>query len=258
MLYTSRFYTFFVYKGSDIGLVRSNNEDAWGQLPNRGIFVLADGMGGHAAGEVASNQAISQLLALVEKETALPQMSLDATMQFFAAAIEKVNRYVCEMGKNTVGLRGMGTTLCCVYLHRDGLIYAHVGDSRIYRLRAGSLSQLTRDHVIWVESSGEVRKKSLLTKAIGSDHAIEPMVHCGSLLEGDVVLLCSDGLSDLLTFERIEYILQTIPHEEAVDALITAAKESGGYDNITVALIHIIEVQNESKNLPRSQCHHPG
>ena len=251
MVYTTPFYTFSVYTASDVGLVRTNNEDAWGELPHRGLFVLADGMGGHAAGEVASDLAISQLLALVEKRRELETLDLDATMRFLASAIEEVNAHVFQMGQSTEELRGMGTTLCCICLHREGLIYAHVGDSRIYRLRGGHLSQLTCDHVVWVENGGESRRKGVLTRAIGSDHRVDPVVHCGSLCQEDLLLLCSDGLSDLLSFEKIEQILCVMPHDKAVTALISAAKERGGYDNITVALIHILE-KHESKNLSRS------
>ena len=137
------------YGGTDIGLVRQNNEDVWAQLPSIGLYLLADGMGGHQAGEVAATETVNALARIFKKRKAngeLAAQTPDETLSLLKRAIIYVNGRVYKMGRAQEDLKGMGTTLCCLLFLDEHLIFAHVGDSRIYRLRENHLEQLTKDH----------------------------------------------------------------------------------------------------------------
>jgi len=242
-------YRVVVYGLSDIGLVRHNNEDFWIELPESRFVALADGMGGHLAGEVAAKEAVTQLCQIVESSLS-PQEDINTLKNELSQAIEQVNLLVFRMGKSNENLRGMGTTLCCLYFHPKGLIYGHVGDSRIYRFRNLKLEQLTRDHSLFRElvdlgqlnedQAGDFLYKNIITKAIGTAPKVEPSVFVTDVQEGDLYLTCSDGLSDLLTFEEIEtVILEGSILSSIVERLVEMAKEKGGHDNITVVMMEI-------------------
>ncbi|MDP1835294.1 MAG: Stp1/IreP family PP2C-type Ser/Thr phosphatase [Chlamydiales bacterium] len=238
---------------SDIGLVRQKNEDVWGQIPEHHIYILADGMGGHRSGDVAAREAVSALTRILKEK--LPSLPDDQRTIFdvggcIRQAIEEANRVVYELSKTDDSLKGMGTTLCCLHIHDEGLIYAHVGDSRIYRLRAGDLEQLTEDHSLLRElvAAGQIREqnagdfvyKNIITKAIGTEPIVEPSVAVRDLESGDTFLLCSDGLSDLLQKDSIEEILKSDKDMNVIaQRLVDAAKARGGHDNITVVLIRV-------------------
>ena len=128
---------------SDIGRVRQNNEDVWGEIPEHHFFVLADGMGGHQAGEVAAREAIDHLSKSAKKIRSRDRLELMIELRH---AIEKANQWVYRLGKKTDSLNGMGTTLCCLIWSEDMVVYAHVGDSRVYRYRDKKLELLTQDH----------------------------------------------------------------------------------------------------------------
>ncbi|MBA3722018.1 MAG: Stp1/IreP family PP2C-type Ser/Thr phosphatase [Parachlamydiaceae bacterium] len=242
-------YKILVSGLSDVGLVRQNNEDVWGELPEEQFFVLADGMGGHQAGEIASRQAVDNLCRLFKEKFNNPDISLNHARQLIEDAIREVNRIVFKMGYQQEKLHGMGTTLCCIYLHKDGLVYGHVGDSRIYRLRNHTLKQLTHDHSlvrelielgqIKEEQAGEFLYKNIITKAIGTEPEVKPSVKIDELLVGDVILMCTDGLTDLLNFQEIQMILQQKPDKEMASSLVKFAKMKGGFDNITVVVVKI-------------------
>ncbi len=248
---------------SDIGLVRQRNEDVWGQLPKQKIYILADGMGGHRSGDIAAKEAVSALTHLVDQMlNSLPpeRNTLTEAGLCIRLAIEEVNRIVYHLGKTEEGLRGMGTTLCCVHVHDGGLIYAHVGDSRIYRLRQDRLVQLTEDHSLLRElvSSGQLEEqaaedflyKNIITKAIGTEPVVEPSVQQTEVYPGDTYLMCSDGLSDMLTTEEIEATIKGSASLEAASrALVSEAKDKGGHDNVTVVLIHV-DTSDEKQHLP--------
>lgn len=233
---------------SDIGYVRQNNEDAYGQLTEEQFFVLADGMGGHKAGEIAAKKAV-ELLCLFFKDKNIGQKSLEDTQQVLKDAIRHVNRMIYQMGCRDDDLGGMGTTLCCILLHPEGLIYAHVGDSRIYRFRHKRLKQLTQDHSLLRElidlgqlSPKEARSfqyKNIITKAIGTEPTVEPTVKTDTIEKGDILLLCSDGLTDMLTDEEIEDIIAETPEKDIAKKLVQAAKAQGGVDNITVSVVNV-------------------
>ena len=247
---------------SDIGLVRQVNQDMWAEIPEFGLYILADGMGGHLAGEVAAMEAVNTFceamrLYFAESEG---EKSLENVRQEIEATITRVNLHVYKMGLAKREYRGMGTTFCCLYFHNQGLIHAHVGDSRIYRLRHHTLSQLTKDHSLLSElldigelnesQSQEFLYKHIITKAVGTEEVIEPSVQISDVEERDLYLICSDGLSDLVTSNIIESILvSTSSIENAALALVDAAKEKGGHDNITVVVIAIGEEADHGSHL---------
>lgn len=243
-------YKLLIHGQSDVGLVRHNNEDVWSGLFEDNFFVIADGMGGHQAGEVASREAISNLCLLFkQKFNSSPFPTLEKSQYLLFDIIQQVNEMIYRMGKSDPGLKGMGTTLCCILLHREGLVYAHVGDSRIYRLRQGKLEQLTQDHSLLREliELGQIDEqnaqdfiyKNIITKAIGTESKVEPSVGVDSIAAGDVILMCTDGLSDLVSHKDIEKIMKETPIEETSERLIQAAKRKGGFDNITVVIVQI-------------------
>lgn len=233
---------------SDIGLKRANNEDVWLALPEKGFFALADGMGGPQAGEVAAEEAIRHLSASVqrmERKSCLEQI-ID-----LRDAIESANRWVYQLGQTSEELNGMGTTLCCLLWSEEAVIYAHVGDSRIYRLREKKLELLTRDHSLfskWLRTGkwgkGEApppRYKNVITRAIGTGEVANPELAVAAHQAGDLYLLCSDGLSDVLPLEEIEKILTS--HESlatASEKLIERAKIKGSSDNMTLLMVQSI------------------
>jgi serine/threonine protein phosphatase PrpC len=242
---------------TDIGVSRQNNEDVWVSLPEIGFFALADGMGGHQAGEIAAQEAINHLCKLLKKTT--PDDFLDY-LQSLPYAIEEANLFVHQMGNANAELNGMGTTLCCLLIREKFAIYAHVGDSRIYRLRSQKLELLTQDHSLfakWLKtcktSSTPFPYKNVITRAIGTSSKANPEIAYCECKEGDTFLLCSDGLSDVLSLEDIEKILLTSPDfESAGKELIEKAKLKGSCDNITLLLI--APKLNHEKDLSRQQC----
>lgn len=210
---------------SDIGLTRQNNEDVWAALPEHGFFALADGMGGHQAGEVAANDTIALLCHLIKKQ--------DPSISHLRKAIEFANHTVYEKSRSTETLHGMGTTLCCLYWTPNSVIYAHVGDSRIYRYRNEKIEQLTKDH-----SLREKGLKNVITRAIGTNRRVNPEIAAIPYDPGDLFILCSDGLSDVLPMEDIAKIVNASESLElTASRLIERAKIKGSSDNITVLLI---------------------
>lgn len=237
---------------SDVGLVRENNEDVWAEMPHHQLYVLADGMGGHRAGEVAASQAVSSFCLLMDKIFGHKEkeLSIHKMKEAVRHAIELVNRILHEMGSNDPELRGMGTTFCCVHFHSKGLIYANVGDSRIYRLRDRRLEQMTKDHSLFRDlvDTGEIEEseasefqyKNIITRAVGTEPSVVPAVYQSDIKQGDILLMCSDGLSDHLLPGEIEEILNKIRDSQAqAEALIEGAKERGGHDNITVVVLKV-------------------
>lgn len=247
---------------SDMGLVRQNNEDVWAQQPSTGLYLLADGMGGHQAGEIAARETVSSLCKVLKKKLTLSKTySLTELQDLLKRAIVHVNGLVFKMSRTKNELRGMGTTLCCLLFHLDGLVYAHVGDSRIYRLRDGKFDQLTKDHSLLRDlvDQGQLNDseatdflyKNIITKAIGTEPKLEPTVKSSSIQIGDTYLMCSDGLSDLLTAKEIGEILkESISKEAAAVSLVKRANAVGGRDNITVVIVKIKGL-DDSKDLSR-------
>lgn len=249
MAFQVMLYQILVYCISDIGLIRRNNEDSLKLLTNEQFFVLADGMGGHQAGEVASRKAVDELCYLFQWYFDSFYKELPLVQQLLKEIIQEVNILVYRMGKENSHLRGMGTTLCCLFFHPEGLIYGHVGDSRIYRFRQGRLEQLTQDHSLVQEliDLGQLSEKqaedflykNIITKAIGTESSVEPSVSYTPLEKEDMILMCTDGLSDLVNLEEMQKIISQNSEEEIPSLLVKRAKERGGYDNITVVLVKV-------------------
>lgn len=250
---------------TDVGLVRTNNEDVWAQLSDLHLYALADGMGGHRAGEVAAQAAIETLCKIFPQRLASAPPSPDHydLCKLLSDVICEVNHEVFELSCSSPALNGMGTTLCCLYLSVEHAIIAHVGDSRIYRLRKGKLIQMTKDHSLLInmshweghnhQSSEEEmplrsRYRSVITRAIGTEVAVTPSVYATDLKVGDEFLLCSDGLSDLLDRLEIEQTLTDYSLvEEQAQELIVTAKAKGGHDNITVVLVQVVSGADDTK-----------
>ena len=223
---------------TDIGQIRNRNEDSYLLDPAASLFAVADGMGGHVAGDVASQTAVAALAAAFSETRSL------------LAAMQSANRAVIERARAESERAGMGTTLTAVHILGATAMIAHVGDSRLYRLRAGGLAQLTRDHTV-AESMierGQLTRlsamqhpaNSMLTRSIGSRADLEVDEGREQLSPGDVLLLCSDGLTSMITDDDVQAILQQEKSlaERAAD-LIEAANLRGGLDNVTVLLIEV-------------------
>jgi protein phosphatase len=250
-------YNVIAFGMSDVGRVRLNNEDVWMGMTEPFFYVLADGMGGHLAGEVAAREAVQGLCAVVaELWQEGERESFHDMRKVIRHAIEKVNRRVYRKSRTDPSLKGMGTTLCCIYFHPKGVIYAHVGDSRIYRLRGRRFEQLTKDHSLCRElvDQGQLTEKqapdfiykNIITKAIGTEPTVEPSVHLSDVLDNDLYLMCSDGLSDLLsTKEMFSIINQKMSIQETVKEFVATANARGGHDNITVVIMQVCDVATE-------------
>jgi serine/threonine protein phosphatase PrpC len=233
------------FAGTDVGRTRSGNEDSL--FRGRTVFAVADGLGGHQGGEVASAAAVEPLAALDGRDFASPGEAAEA----LAAAIQDANTAILDQAAGDPDLWGMGTTVTAAALAAAGrfLQVAHVGDSRAYLLRDGTLAQLTTDHTVVGELVRRGRltpeqaaihpERSILTRAVGLDPRIpvdtpDPI----ELTSGDQVLLCSDGLTEAVDDDRIAELLSTTPDgEQACRSLIDAANQAGGPDNITVVLV---------------------
>jgi serine/threonine protein phosphatase PrpC len=237
------------YGISDIGYVRSNNEDAWEAAPEHRFFVLADGMGGHNAGEVAAKMAVVSLCeSLKELKELTSNTELKSSMR---SAILAANSSIYTSAGEKEDLSGMGTTLCCLAFHHATLIYAHIGDSRIYRFRNKCLEQLTQDHSLRREllMRGELSAKqaacyphrNIITRALGTSAHVEPEIAHTDVALNDVYFLCSDGLTDHLSNEEIASLLQNSSSlSQASHELVEKAKAKGGCDNITIVMVKVV------------------
>lgn len=231
------------YAGTDTGRQRRANEDS--HLARAPLFVVADGMGGAQAGEVASRIAIESFQDGLQ-DAAAPEAAL-------AELTQRANAHIHELSHSNAEQAGMGTTLTAVYVGEREISVAHVGDSRAYRLRDGVLERLTEDHSLvdellrqgrlTPEEALEHPQRSVITRALGPEGAVEVDTRSYSAREGDVYLLCSDGLTTMLAEDRLaELLLAHASLREAGEALIAAANEAGGRDNITVVLLRLEEL----------------
>lgn len=234
---------------SDIGRVRSRNEDSFVVLEEESLFVVADGMGGHGNGDVASKiavEAVRECYAETSDETTGEYAIAERLQKAFVHAHDRIR----AAGDRDNSLRGMGTTLIAVVIDEDSAVIGHVGDSRAYALRGTTLTQLTEDHS-WVreqvvaghlsaEQAREHPFKSVVTRALGGEQDIEVDLRRVRLQDGDLLVLCSDGLTSMLTDEQIAGVLtEGGPISDRTGRLIAAANAQGGADNITVVLLEI-------------------
>lgn len=241
---------------TDTGRVREHNEDAVAVLPACGLVVLADGMGGYAAGEVASDIAVSVITDVVEQHFLHQPIVPDDLWQVLVDAVLEANTAIIAAALDEPAYRGMGATLVTGLFHQDRLIVAHAGDSRAYRLRDGLLSLITRDHsvlqeridggLLTPEQARGASIRNVVTRALGVESDLAVEVHEHAVERGDVYLFCSDGLNDMLDDEEIAQVLLHAAGTlaEAGAALIDAANAAGGADNISVALVGINDMRS--------------
>ncbi len=240
------------YGLSDIGLVRTNNEDVWSFLQKNHFFALADGMGGHNAGEIAAHEAVCFLCSSIQDLFIVNEKkwSLSDLCSVTKLSIENANHWIYQLGQKKKEYQGMGTTLCVLLFHHDSLIHGHVGDSRIYRYRDKKLYQLTKDHSLKNEliSQGKFIDapnkpfpyKNVLTRALGTHKEVEAEINIAPVKPNDLYLMCSDGLTDRVSDQEISLLIEQCKNPKTLTSmLIDAAKSKGGNDNITVVSIYI-------------------
>jgi protein phosphatase len=244
---------------TDVGMVRSRNEDSVAIDGSRGLVVLADGMGGHNAGEVASGMATAVIMT--ETRNALdqrvyskvdPRPGQPEAQKLLRDNIEKANTAIYQIAQSQPHYAGMGTTLVAALFHDNKVTVAHIGDSRLYRLRDEELKQLTKDHsllqeqidggLITPEQVRESAHKNIVLRALGVDPAVEPEIHDYATLPGDIYLLCSDGLSDMVSDEDIGLALRThgADLKHCARQLVRIANDNGGRDNVSVILVKVL------------------
>ena len=234
---------------TNVGYVRENNEDSFfvsnkpvGKLQN--LYIVADGMGGHNAGEVASAAAIEHFCAYIQENVYNNQY----TEELLAGAALHANNKVFDLSILDQTKKGMGTTLSVCCYDADNLYFAHIGDSRIYLFAGGTLTQLTADHTVVEEmvKSGQLTEEEaqqnpsrhMLTRALGTEYGVAADAGYTPLHEGDLVLLCSDGLTNMLDDEALAAVLrgeETV--ENKAEQLVAQALANGGMDNVTVILL---------------------
>ena len=236
---------------SDVGLVREHNEDSF--LLRTPLFAVCDGMGGHAAGEVASSIAVK----VIGEEA--PNTADDVLL---GAAIEAANQAVIEAPQKGIGKPGMGSTASAIFIEGNQMAVAHVGDSRIYLLHHGTLVRITHDHSYVEElvDSGQITadearnhpSRSVVTRALGSDPEMYADHFTLEVSDGDRIILCSDGLSSMILDDEIESIaVSNITPQNAADSLVSGALNAAGADNITVIVVDILDDGLVEKNRRR-------
>ena len=239
---------------SDIGQVREGNEDSY--LVIAPLYAVADGMGGHRGGEVASNLALETVQTLFEQGSGT-----------LAQQVEQANRAVFDRSQKDRSVSGMGTTLTAALIDGGRVHLAHVGDSRAYLFRAGELSLLTEDHTLVHKMvvEGEITEeeaethphRSILTRALGVDAAVQVDESDVEVAGGDRILLCSDGLTGMVSDEQIREILGRNPDPQpAVDELVKEANRAGGIDNITAVILDFVDDGSGEESTVAAEVHH--
>jgi PPM family protein phosphatase len=243
---------------SDAGMVRSHNEDSIAADASKGLVVLADGMGGYNAGEVASGMAttvlVTELQHLLEERSPHEvdvESGLPLAQRLLREQIAKTNTSIYQASQSQPQYAGMGTTLVVALFYDNRMTVAHIGDSRLYRLRGDEFKQITRDHSLLQEQidSGMItpeqakmsQNKNLVTRALGIDPTVEPEIHDYETQPGDIYLLCSDGLCDMVSDDDMGMVLQTLSSNLKLCAehLVQMANDNGGRDNVSVILVRI-------------------
>ena len=237
------------YARTDKGNVRENNEDYFyisNSLDEVQLYLLADGMGGYNGGEIASKLAVQTAKNYIENNFKDIEKDKDSIIQLLGSSMEYANMVVYEKSKETPELQGMGTTLEICLIYNNKAYIGHVGDSRIYRVRKQFIRKLTQDHsyvqklvkegTITKEQAEHHPQKNMLMKALGCNAFVEPDVMVKGFLKDDIIIMCSDGLSNLVDQETI-YEMASKNIEQGTKDLVQLAKDRGGYDNITVVII---------------------
>lgn len=243
------------------GMVRSHNEDSMAADAEIGLAVLADGMGGYNAGEVASGIAVAMISTEMKKALAddRPGALNGGAGNLISEHAAQANAAIYEAAQNQPQYSGMGTTLVVALWHDNQMTVGHIGDSRLYRLRGDAFEQVTRDHSLLQEQidSGLITReqarysqnKNLVTRAVGIDPDVETEVHTYPVQPGDIYLLCSDGLSDMVTDEDIQLTLSSLQANLplAAEQLVQQANDNGGRDNISVILVRVLKDFQEKR-----------
>lgn len=232
---------------TNVGRVRERNEDLAASVPSAGLFVLADGMGGHPAGNVAAKLAVESALTFLTAKK-IPHRARRREDRL-AQAVSVANRTILDAAKVNQEAHGMGTTFSCIWVGKKQVHWAHVGDSRIYRIRGQKAEQMSRDHTVVQEliDKGQLDPNSfeaerlghILTQAVGLEEHVQPDVAKTTLQPDDIFVLCSDGLSDLVPDEQITNLVLASDGDaqKAADDLVAAALAAGGHDNVTVVVV---------------------
>jgi serine/threonine protein phosphatase PrpC len=245
---------------SDTGRIREHNEDTIGTDADIGLVVLADGMGGYKAGEVASGIAVRTVMSLVKDAVEREDLSirdpgsgLSRPGILLRDAIHRANKIIYQTARTQTNCDGMGTTVVAGLFFDDRLTIAHVGDSRLYRLRGGEFSQVTQDHSLLQElvargfySPEEAQRaaaKNYVTRALGVEPHVEVDVTEVPVLKDDLYLLCSDGLSDMVEDEDIHLTISTFGGnlETLAKQLVLLSNDNGGRDNVSIVVVRVLE-----------------
>ena len=248
-----------ITSATDPGMVRSHNEDSVAADAANGLVVLADGMGGYNAGEVASGMATTVIITEMQQvlQKAQPYEVDEKTRQqvgtrLVREQVLKANTSIYQAAQSQPQYAGMGTTLVVCLFYDNKVLVAHLGDSRLYLLRDGKFKQVTRDHsllqeqidsgLISPEQAKNAQHKNLVTKALGIDPSVEPEIHEYPTKPGDIYLLCSDGLCDMVDDEDIDMTLQALGAnlKLAAQQLVQMANDNGGRDNVSVILVRVL------------------
>jgi protein phosphatase len=256
---TARSVSLKSFAKTDVGRRRKNNEDAFLVDDDLGLWVVADGMGGQAAGEVASQQAVETVHGMVVSGLRQGTSRVERVLE---SAVQAATYMVYGMAELDSTKSGMGTTLSAVLRQPDRLVMAQVGDSRVYRIREGRASQLTEDHtlinwqiqqgIITPEEAKRSKQKNVITRAVGNRDYVQVDIFPCDVKPGDKFVLCSDGLYAYVQTEELVALAEP-GGEAAVQAMIDEANRRGGRDNITVALVEAREDPNGSVRVSDSQ-----
>ena len=245
---------------SDIGKAREMNQDSYYisdlEKDDIKLYILADGMGGYKGGEIASSLAVANTRNYIFNNFKNIKKDREGILELIKDAIEYANKIVHEKSQEDEELHDMGTTLDVCLIYNNKAFIGHVGDSRVYRIRKNIIRRLTVDHsyvenlvregTITKEEAYNHPKKNMLMKALGCNSLVEPDLICKGFFKDDLILMCSDGLTNMLRENEIYNLLLKNP-EKPEEALINNANELGGYDNITVIIIDNIDIGDETK-----------
>jgi PPM family protein phosphatase len=248
---------------SDVGMIRSGNEDSFFAHATRdkGVFIVADGMGGHAAGEVASEMAVQ----IISRELQdLAEVYGEEPRQRVAESLRIANRAIYDRTIQESDKQGMGTTASVLVVAGARYLIGQVGDSRVYLLRDGALRQLTKDHsyvqeqvdagFLTPEQARYHPYSNVITRCVGASDVVEPDTYSGELKTGDVFLVASDGLTGMVDDRRLQQLLLSRASAgRVVDALIAEANYRGGLDNITAIVVQVVKLDNVEADAPTAE-----
>jgi len=244
---------------TDVGMKRTHNEDYFSLVEDEQLFIVADGMGGHASGEVASKmsaETISEFFQRTKDEDATWPFKMDRSLSYIenrlVCGVKLANKRIFDTSCRDIRYKGMGTTIVAGMVAGDKIYIGHVGDSRAYRVRQGKIEQITRDHSLledYKEAKPDMTEeeernfphKNVITRALGMRETVQVDIRAHQIQDGDTYLMCSDGLSGMLTDpQMLEIIDNAKSLERAVAELVDGANRAGGTDNITTLLLQCV------------------